>query len=101
MRALAGEGLHTMTLMVEEERRNVDQLRQDQAAAASSSGAGAASHELDTAVKRLGRLEKQLKGMKSGKVNASAYSNYHLLLEPVSLFYTSSQLNIGGKKADQ
>ena len=29
MRALADEKLHTMQLMVEQERRNVDSLRQD------------------------------------------------------------------------
>ena len=31
MRVMTGEKLHTMQLMVEEERRNVEQLRQDMA----------------------------------------------------------------------
>ncbi len=31
MRVLTGEKLHTMQLMVEEERRNVEQLRQEMA----------------------------------------------------------------------
>ncbi len=34
MRALADEKAHTMRLMLEQERRNVDQLRQEVAAAA-------------------------------------------------------------------
>merc|ERR1719204_1632850 len=68
LRALAGERLHTMNLMVEEERRNVEQLRQDQAAGATSGGQGSKLQaELDNAVKRLARLEQQLEGMKSGK----------------------------------
>ena len=58
-----------MNLMVEEERRNVEQLRQDQAAGATSGGQGSKLQaELDNAVKRLARLEQQLEGMKSGKV---------------------------------
>ena len=60
-----------MNLMVEEERRNVEQLRQDQAAGATSAARGQGSKlqaELDNAVKRLARLEQQLEGMKSGKV---------------------------------
>ena len=61
-----------MNLMVEEERRNVEQLRQDQAAGATSAAPGGQGSklqaELDNAVKRLARLEQQLEGMKSGKV---------------------------------
>ena len=59
-----------MNLMVEEERRNVEQLRQDQAAGATSAGGQGSKlqAELDNAVKRLARLEQQLEGMKSGKV---------------------------------
>ena len=66
-----------MNLMVEEERRNVEQLRQDQAAGATSAAGGQGSKlqaELDNAVKRLARLEQQLEGMKSGKVRKLCHS---------------------------
>ena len=61
--------------MVEQERRNVDSLRQELAAAsgASSSSCSSPSHdqrqqELEQAVKRLNKLEEQLEGLKTGKV---------------------------------
>ena len=56
--------MHTMQLMVEQERRNVEQLRQDLA----SSNATKIHHQLDMATKRLAKLEKQLEDFKLGKV---------------------------------
>ena len=64
IRALSGEKLHTMQLMVEQERRYVDQLRQDLA----SSNTTKIQLELEAAVKRLARLEGQLEDFKMGKV---------------------------------
>ena len=66
-----------MNLMVEQERRNVESLRQELAAAsgASASTSPSPSHdqrqqELDQAVRRLSKLEDQLDGLKAGKVCA-------------------------------
>jgi len=74
IRALTDEKLHTMNLMVEQERRNVESLRQELAAAsgASSTTSSSPSHdqrqqELDQAVRRLTKLEEQLEGLKAGK----------------------------------
>ena len=64
IRALSGEKMHTMQLMVEQERRNVEQLRQDLA----SSNATKIHHQLDMATKRLAKLEQQLEDFKKGKV---------------------------------
>ena len=69
IRALSGEKMHTMQLMVEQERGNVEQLRQDWA----SSNSTKIQHELDTASKRLAKLEKQLEDFKQGKVRISAF----------------------------
>ena len=69
IRALSGEKMHTMQLMVEQERGNVEQLRQDWA----SSNSTKIQHELDTASKRLAKLEKQLEDFKQGKVRCSAF----------------------------
>jgi hypothetical protein len=56
--------MHTMQLMVEQERRYVEQLRQDLACSNSSK----LQQELDLATKRLSKLEKQLDDLKAGKV---------------------------------
>ena len=61
-----------MQLMVEQERGNVEQLRQDWA----SSNSTKIQHELDTASKRLAKLEKQLEDFKQGKVRCSAFFFY-------------------------
>ena len=53
-----------MQLMVEQERRYVDQIRQDLA----SSNSTKLQLELDSAVKRLAKLEQQLDDLKAGKV---------------------------------
>ena len=73
IRALSGEKMHTMQLMVEQERGNVEQLRQDWA----SSNSTKIQHELDTASKRLAKLEKQLEDFKQGKVRCSAFYSIH------------------------
>ena len=52
--------MHTMQLMVEQERRNVEQLRQDLAGSYSTK----TQQELDMAVKRLAKLESQLSDFK-------------------------------------
>ena len=61
--------------MVEQERRNVDSLRQDLAAASGASSSSCPSptrdqrqQELEQAIKRLTKLEEQLEALKSGKV---------------------------------
>ena len=69
IRALSGEKMHTMQLMVEQERGNVEQLRQDWA----SSNSTKIQHELESASKRLAKLEKQLEDFKQGKVRCSAF----------------------------
>ena len=56
--------MHTMQLMVEQERRNVEQLRQDLA----SSNSTKIQHDLELATKRLVKLEQQLEDFKQGKV---------------------------------
>ena len=56
--------MHTMQLMVEQERRNVEQLRQDLA----SSNSTKIQHDLEQATKRLVKLEQQLEDFKLGKV---------------------------------
>ena len=75
VRALTDEKLHTMNLMVEQERRNVESLRQDLAAASGASSTTNPSmandqrqQELDQSVRRLTKLEEQLEGLKAGKV---------------------------------
>ena len=80
VRALTGEKLHTMNLMVEQERRNVESLRQDLAAASGASSITIPStahdqrqQELDQAVRRLTKLEEQLEGLKAGKVNVNKH----------------------------
>ena len=55
--------MHTMQLMVEQERRNVEQLRQDLA----SSNSTKIQHDLELATKRLVKLEQQLEDFKKGK----------------------------------
>ena len=62
--------------MVEQERRNVDSLRQDLAAASGASSSQCSSptrdqrqQELEQAIKRLTKLEEQLEALKSGKVS--------------------------------
>ena len=64
IRAITEEKFHTMQLMVEQERRYVDQIRQDLA----SSNSTKLQLELDSAVKRLAKLEQQLDDLKAGKV---------------------------------
>ena len=61
--------------MVEQERRNVDSLRQELAAVSGASASPCTSssheqrnHELDQAIRRLSKLEEQLDGLKAGKV---------------------------------
>ena len=61
--------------MVEQERRNVDSLRQDLAAVSGASSSSCSSPtrdqrqiELEQAIKRLTKLEEQLEALKSGKV---------------------------------
>ncbi len=91
MRALADEKAHTMRLMLEQERRNVDQLRQEVAAAARyvccdiiphvsfinlffvqikyrTSTAAAKQSELEAAVRRMAKLQEQLEASRSSKV---------------------------------
>lgn len=57
--------MHTMQLMVEQERRYVEQVRQDLA----TSNSAKLQMELESAVKRLTKLEQQLDDLKSGKVS--------------------------------
>ena len=64
IRALTGEKMHTMQLMVEQERRYVEQIRQDLV----STNSAKLQMELDSAVKRLAKLEQQLDDLKAGKV---------------------------------
>ena len=64
IRALSGEKMHTMQLMVEQERRNVEQLRQDLAGSYSSK----IQQEHDTAIKRLAKLESQLSDFKKVRI---------------------------------
>ena len=64
IKAINEEKLNTMKLMVEQERRYVDQIRQDLA----SSNSTKLQLELDSAVKRLAKLEQQLDDLKAGKV---------------------------------
>ena len=56
--------MHTMQLMVEQERRYVEQVRQDLA----TSNSAKLQMELESAVKRLTKLEQQLDDLKAGKV---------------------------------
>ena len=56
--------MHTMQLMVEQERRNVEQLRQDLAGSYSSK----IQHEHDTAINRLAKLESQLSDFKKVRI---------------------------------
>lgn len=70
VRALTGEKMHTMQLMVEQERRYVEQLRQDMACANSAK----LQQELEQAVRRLGKLEEQLEGLKAGKTTGRPQS---------------------------
>ena len=57
--------MHTMQLMVEQERRYVEQVRQDLA----TSNSAKLQMELESAVKRLTKLEQQLDDLKAGKVS--------------------------------
>ena len=66
IRALTGEKMHTMQLMVEQERRYVEQIRQDLV----STNSAKLQMELDSAVKRLAKLEQQLDDLKAGKVRS-------------------------------
>jgi len=70
IRALSGEKMHTMQLMVEQERRYVDQLRQDFAC----SNSPKIQQELDLAIKRLGKVETQLEDFKKGKASGRPQS---------------------------
>lgn len=63
--------MHTMQLMVEQERRYVEQVRQDLA----TSNSAKLQMELESAVKRLTKLEQQLDDLKSGKVNSILRNN--------------------------
>ncbi len=67
VRALTGEKVHTMQLMVEQERRYVDQLRQD-LASMTSTASTKLQQELDSSIKRLAKLEEQLEAVRSGQV---------------------------------
>ena len=73
IRALSGEKLHTMQLMVEQERRNVEQLRQDLAGTYS----GKIQQELDTSTKRLAKLEGQLEDFKKVKQANNVEAKVH------------------------
>ena len=73
-----------MNLMVEQERRNVESLRQDLAATSGASVATNSStaheqrqQELEQATRRLSKLEEQLDNLKAGKVHIlfSSYTN--------------------------
>ena len=75
--------MHTMQLMVEQERGNVEQLRQDWA----SSNSTKIQHELDTASKRLAKLEKQLEDFKQGKVRCSAFFFYFVAAADQNTIY--------------
>lgn len=61
---MTDEKLHTMQLMVEQEQRYVDQLRQDLAVNNSQK----LQTELETAVKRLAKLKEQFDRAKGGTV---------------------------------
>ena len=68
IRALSGEKMHTMQLMVEQERRYVEQLRQDLA----GSNSPKIQQELDSAVRRLAKLEQQLQDFRRVRQLASS-----------------------------
>lgn len=72
IRALTGEKMHTIQLMAEQERRNVEQLRQDLACSNSSKR----QQELESASKRLAKLEQQLSDLKAGKVRLDSCTVY-------------------------
>ncbi len=76
VRALTDEKVHTMQLMVEQERRNVDQLRQEVAAAADSSASVASRRkkqtELESAVRRLSKMQEQLDALREQPPAAAA-----------------------------
>ena len=83
--------------MVEQERRNVDSLRQELAAAsgASSSPCSSPSHdqrqqELEQAVRRLNKLEEQLDCLKTGKVCRSMFNRF---LYYIVLLYGTLEFN--------
>ena len=76
--------MHTMNLMVEEERRNVDSLRQEQVTASGAAKSAKLEQELDQAVKRLAKLENQLEGLKLGKVRQLKRRFYSLRVFTVS-----------------
>jgi len=71
MRALADERAHTIKLMAEQERRNVDRLRQEVALISSSGVPPSArlTSELDSAVARLGKLQSQVSAEDFRKVS--------------------------------
>ena len=68
--------MHTMQLMVEQERRYVEQVRQDLA----TSNSAKLQMELESAVKRLTKLEQQLDDLKAGKVSDGILRNTYFNL---------------------
>ena len=71
-----------MQLMVEQERRYVDQIRQDLA----SSNSTKLQLELDSAVKRLAKLEQQLDDLKAGKVRLDIGISVGVVFDDFSSF---------------
>ena len=73
--------------MVEQERRNVESLRQDLAAASGASPSSCSSpthdqrqQELEQAIKRLTKLEDQLEALKAGKVRCIIDIKCHIIV---------------------
>lgn len=64
MKALAGEKLNTIQLMIEAEKMNVDSLRQELAGTNSPK----IEKKLEHSMKILAKLEEQLECLKAGKV---------------------------------
>ena len=82
MRALTDEKEHTIRLMLEQERRNVEQLRQEMAQLQQQAPASTRQRQqldLEAAVKRMAVLQEQLEGIRSSKVGGCHAFRFILL----------------------
>lgn len=83
--------------MVEQERRNVDSLRQELAAASGASSSSSPlpsqdqrQQELEQSIRRLTKLEEQLEALKTGKVNIKYF---FWLIGDIAIYCVSLILN--------